>query len=59
MLASLTDVLPSNPTAPTKSPTFRPDIEGLRGVAVLLVVAFHAQISLWRGGFLGVDVDHG
>jgi peptidoglycan/LPS O-acetylase OafA/YrhL len=64
MLASLTDVLPSNPTAPTnphgqgghKSPTFRPDIEGLRGIAVLLVVAFHAQLSVWRGGFLGVDV---
>src|ERR1700730_311257 len=54
----------SNATAPTnrrgqeghKSPTFRPDIEGLRGIAVLLVVAFHAQFSLWRGGFLGVDV---
>ena len=34
---------------------FRPDIEGLRGVAVLLVVAVH--LTGWpRGGFLGVDV---
>ncbi|MFN2521738.1 MAG: acyltransferase family protein [Mycobacteriales bacterium] len=34
---------------------FRPDVEGLRGVAVLLVVAGH--LTGWpRGGFLGVDV---
>ena len=36
--------------------SFRPDIEGLRGIAVLLVVAFHAHIWWWRGGFLGVDI---
>ena len=35
---------------------FRPDIEGLRAVAVVLVVAFHAGIGPLRGGFLGVDV---
>jgi peptidoglycan/LPS O-acetylase OafA/YrhL len=39
-----------------RSDSFRPDIEGLRGIAVLLVVAFHTQVAPWRGGFLGVDV---
>ena len=33
----------------------RPDIQGLRAVAVLLVVAFHAGLSV-PGGFTGVDV---
>src|SRR5215213_8965983 len=37
-------------------PTFRPDIEGLRGVAILLVVLFHAGVSALDGGFVGVDV---
>jgi peptidoglycan/LPS O-acetylase OafA/YrhL len=33
----------------------RPDIQGLRAVAVLMVVAFHAGLPL-PGGFVGVDV---
>lgn len=34
---------------------FRPDVQGLRGVAVLAVVFFHAGVWL-PGGFVGVDV---
>ncbi|MEE6176649.1 acyltransferase family protein [Mycobacterium sp. 050134] len=37
-------------------PGFRPDIEGLRAVAVLAVVLFHADVPGVGGGFVGVDV---
>ena len=35
---------------------FRPDIQGLRAVAVLLVVFYHAGLSGVSGGYVGVDV---
>jgi len=35
---------------------FRPDVEGLRAVAVLLVVLFHAGVPGITGGYVGVDV---
>jgi peptidoglycan/LPS O-acetylase OafA/YrhL len=35
---------------------FRPDIEGLRALAVILVVAFHAGVPGITGGYIGVDV---
>ncbi len=36
--------------------SFRPDIEGLRAIAVLAVVLFHARVPAIRGGYAGVDV---
>ena len=36
--------------------SYRPDIDGLRAVAVLSVIAFHAGSSIASGGFVGVDV---
>jgi len=35
---------------------YRPDIDGLRAFAVLSVVGYHAFPSIFRGGFVGVDV---
>jgi peptidoglycan/LPS O-acetylase OafA/YrhL len=35
---------------------FRPDVEGLRAVAVVAVLLYHAGLPLARGGYVGVDV---
>ena len=35
---------------------YRPDIDGLRALAVLLVVGFHAFPATLKAGFLGVDI---
>ena len=35
---------------------YRPDVDGLRAIAVLAVVGFHAFPALAPGGFVGVDV---
>ena len=35
---------------------FRPDIEGLRAIAILLVVACHCGVPRFAGGFVGVDI---
>jgi peptidoglycan/LPS O-acetylase OafA/YrhL len=37
-------------------PEFRPDIEGMRAVAIIMVVAYHSGTGLFSGGFVGVDV---
>ena len=36
--------------------SFRQDINGLRAIAVLSVVFYHADLELFRGGWLGVDI---
>jgi peptidoglycan/LPS O-acetylase OafA/YrhL len=37
-------------------PKYRADIDGLRAIAVLSVVGFHAFPNMIRGGFVGVDI---
>ena len=35
---------------------YRAEIDGLRAVAVIPVILFHAEVHLFKGGFVGVDI---
>jgi peptidoglycan/LPS O-acetylase OafA/YrhL len=41
---------------PMTHPLYRPDVDGLRAIAVLSVVGFHAFPEFVPGGFVGVDI---
>lgn len=65
MTTTLTEPAPSPPPAPTgvadgaahvRALPYLPGIDGLRAIAVLAVVAYHADLSWASGGFLGVEV---
>ena len=51
---------PANITGPPQSPGFklgyRPELDGLRGISILLVFVHHFYHRLLPGGFLGVDI---
>ncbi|HEY4395835.1 MAG TPA: acyltransferase, partial [Polyangia bacterium] len=61
------DALPASPTGARARPKsgsavahtslkYRPDVDGLRAVAVLAVVIFHLNVRPAHGGFVGVDI---
>ena len=40
---------------------YRPEIDGVRAIAVIAVILYHSQISIYgyqpfKGGFIGVDI---
>jgi peptidoglycan/LPS O-acetylase OafA/YrhL len=43
-------------TAAGASDGYRPEIDGLRAVAVVAVILYHAQLGIVSGGYLGVDI---
>jgi len=47
----------AKPPRPAPEPwPFRADVEGLRAVAILLVVVYHLGVGVGHGGYLGLDI---
>ncbi|HFO9172320.1 TPA: acyltransferase family protein, partial [Escherichia coli] len=43
-------------TNKTKSAFYEPSVDGLRALAVIIVILFHAGFKWMPGGYVGVDV---
>ncbi len=56
MAAAVVLALATTTTRNQMKHSYRPDIDGLRAIAVLGVVAFHTGLPGIAGGFVGVDV---
>jgi len=39
-----------------RTPSYRPDVDGLRALAVTAVILSHTRLAWFRGGYVGVDV---
>ena len=47
--------------SPIRSIDYRPEIDGLRAIAVLIIILYHAKIFIFgrdwfEGGYIGVDI---
>jgi peptidoglycan/LPS O-acetylase OafA/YrhL len=50
------DALAAPVPASSRRVTYRPDIDGLRAIAVIAVILYHAEVPGFGGGYVGVDV---
>jgi peptidoglycan/LPS O-acetylase OafA/YrhL len=56
-MAKIATIIPDKiRKAPAVTGSYRPEIDGLRALAVLSVMMYHAEIRFFSVGYLGVDI---